>query len=246
MERSLDGRVCVVTGASSGIGEATARALAAAGARVGLPARRLERVQAIAQELGEGALPLEADVRDPETIQAAAAQVHARLGRVNCLVNSAGVMLSSPFRAGLVEEWRTMVETNLLGVLHATHAFVEDLRDGGGDIVNISSVAGRKARPTSSVYAATKHGVTGFSDAMRQEFLEQDVRVICVEPGAVNTDLPEHITHATTRQAVNSFMSGIETLTAGDIASLIVYAVTAPERVSINEVLLRPLRQLEP
>ena len=246
MERSLDGRTCVVTGASSGIGEATARALAAGGARVALLARRAERVQAIAAEIGETALPLVADVRDTDALQEAAAQVRARFGRVDCLVNSAGVMLSSPFRAGLVEEWRTMVETNLLGVLHATHAFVEDLCAGGGDIVNISSVAGRKARPTSSVYAATKHGVTGFSDAMRQELLEQDVRVLCVEPGAVDTDLPGHITHATTRQAVNAFMGGIETLEAADIASLIVYAVTAPERVSINEVLLRPLGQLEP
>ena len=246
MERSLEGRTCVVTGASSGIGEAIARALAAGGARVALLARRADRVQAIAQELGERALPLEADVRDPDALGAAAAQVRTRLGRVDCVVNSAGVMLSSPFRAGLVDEWRTMVETNLLGVLHATHAFVEDLCDGGGDLVNISSVAGRKARPTSSVYAATKHGVTGFSDAMRQELLEHDVRVLCVEPGAVDTDLPRHITHATTRQAVNDFMGGIEPLTSQDIASLVVYAVTVPERVSINEVLLRPLRQLEP
>src|SRR5690242_18283796 len=115
MERKLSGRVCVVTGASSGIGDATARGLAAGGAKVALLARRRERVQALADELGEAALPLEADVRDLDALSAAAEQIRARLGRVDCLVNNAGVMLNSPFRAGLVDEWRTMVETNLLG-----------------------------------------------------------------------------------------------------------------------------------
>jgi NADP-dependent 3-hydroxy acid dehydrogenase YdfG len=245
MERGLSGRICVVTGASSGIGEATARAFAAGGARVALLARRRERVQARAEELGEAALPLEADVRDLDALRAAAARIRARFGRVDCLVNNAGVMLNSPFRAGLVDEWRTMVETNLLGVLYATHVFVDDLCAGGGDVVNLSSVAGRKARPATNVYAATKHGVTGWSDALRQELLEHDVRVVCVEPGAVATELPEHISHPETRQETEALyhgQSGI--LAAEDIASLIVYAVTAPERVSINEVLLRPLRQL--
>jgi NADP-dependent 3-hydroxy acid dehydrogenase YdfG len=201
-------------------------------------------VQALAEELGEAALPLEADVRDLDALRAAAARIRARFGRVDCLVNNAGVMLNSPFRAGLVDEWRTMVETNLLGVLYATHVFVDDLC-AGGDVVNLSSVAGRKARPATNVYAATKHGVTGWSDALRQELLEHDVRVVCVEPGAVATELPEHISHPETRQETEAFyhgQSGI--LAAKDIASLIVYAVTAPERVSINEVLLRPLRQL--
>jgi NADP-dependent 3-hydroxy acid dehydrogenase YdfG len=193
MERGLLGRVCVVTGASSGIGEATARAFAGGGARVVLLARRRERVQALAEELGEAALPLEADVRDLDALRAAAEQVRKRLGRVDCLVNNAGVMLNSPFRAGLVEEWRTMVETNLLGVLYATHVFVDDLCAGGGDVVNLSLVGGRALRPATNVYAATKHGVTGWSDALRQELLEHDVRVVCVEPGAVATELPEHL-----------------------------------------------------
>jgi NADP-dependent 3-hydroxy acid dehydrogenase YdfG len=244
MERELSGRVCVVTGASSGIGEATARAFAAGGAKVALLARRRERVQALAEELGEAALPLEADVRDLDALGAAAEQIHARFGRVDSLVNNAGVMLNSPFRAGLVEEWRTMVETNLLGVLYATHVFVDDLCAGGGDVVNLSSVAGRIARPASNVYAATKHAVTGWSDALRQELLASDVRVICIEPGAVSTELPSHISHPETRKDAETFYGGaIEIITAEDIASLIVYAVTAPERVSINEVLVRPLRQ---
>jgi NADP-dependent 3-hydroxy acid dehydrogenase YdfG len=244
MERELNGRVCVVTGASSGIGEATARAFAAGGAKVALLARRTDRVQALADELGEAALPLEADVRNLDALRAAAAQIRDRFGRVDCLVNNAGVMLNSPFRAGLVDEWRTMVETNLLGVLYATHVVVDDLCAGGGDVVNLSSVAGRTARPDSNVYNATKHAVTGWSDALRQELLDHDVRVLCVEPGAVATELPEHISHPDTREGVTAFYGAIEILTAEDIASLIVYAVTAPERVSINEVLVRPLRQI--
>jgi NADP-dependent 3-hydroxy acid dehydrogenase YdfG len=245
MERELRGRVCVVTGASSGIGEATVRAFASGGAKVALLARRRERVQALANELGEAGLALEADVRDLQGLRNAAEEIRGHFGRADCLVNNAGVMLNSPFRAGLVDEWRTMVETNLLGVLYATHVFVDDLCAGGGDVVNISSVAGRIARVASNVYAATKHAVTGWSDALRQELLAYDVRVVCLEPAAVATELPSHISHPETRKDADTFYGGaIEILTAQDIASLIVYAVTAPERVSINEVLVRPLRQV--
>jgi NADP-dependent 3-hydroxy acid dehydrogenase YdfG len=245
VERELRGRICVITGASSGIGEATARAFAAGGAKVALLARRTDRVQALADELGENALPLQADVRDLDGLRAAAQQIRERLGRVDCLVNNAGVMLNSPFRAGLVDEWRTMVETNLLGVLYTTHVFVDDLCDGGGDVVNISSVAGRKARPVSNVYASTKHAVTGWSDALRQELLEFDVRVICVEPGAAATELTDHISHEQTKQETAAlYTSGLEILAAEDVASLIAYAVAAPQRVSVNEVLVRPLHQM--
>ena len=244
MDRALNGRVCVVTGASSGIGEATARRFAAGGAKVALLARRLDRIDALAAELGEAVLPLEADVRDLGGLQAAAGEIRGRLGRVDCLVNNAGVMLNSPFRAGLVDEWRAMIETNLLGVLLATHVFVDDLCAGGGDVVNVSSVAGRKARPATNVYAATKHAVTGWSDALRQELQELDVRVVCIEPGAVATELTDHITHAQTRVETASVYAGShEILTADDVASLIEYAVSAPERVSVNELLVRPLRQ---
>jgi NADP-dependent 3-hydroxy acid dehydrogenase YdfG len=245
MERDLNGRVCVVTGASSGIGAATARAFAAGGAAVALLARRRDRVRALADALGDKALPLEADVRDLDALRAAGEEVRRRLGRVDCLVNNAGVMLNSPFRAGLVDQWRTMVETNVLGVLYATHVFVDDLCDGGGDVVNVSSVAGRTARPASNVYNATKHGITGWSEALRQELQGDDVRVVCLEPGAVDTELPDHITHPQTRETVTRSYSGQdhEILTADDMASLIVYAVTAPERVAVNEILVRPLHQ---
>jgi NADP-dependent 3-hydroxy acid dehydrogenase YdfG len=243
MERDLNGRVCVVTGASSGIGEATVRAFVARGARVALLARRADRVRDIAGELGEAALPFQVDVSDLGELRTVADQVRDRFGRVDCLVNNAGVMLNSPFRVGLVDEWRTMVETNLLGVLYATHVFVDDLCAGGGDLVNVSSVAGRIARAGSNVYAATKHAVTGLSEALRQELLQFDVRVTCVEPGAVATELADHISHPETREGTAAFYDAVGSLTADDIASLIVYVVGAPERVSINEVLLRPIKQ---
>ncbi len=251
MERALSGRVCVVTGASSGIGEATARAFAGAGARVALLARRRDRIDALARDLSGGSsngeaavIACAADVSDLGSLEAAAREIHNRLGRVDCLVNNAGVMLNSPFRAGLVDEWRRMVETNLLGAFLATHAFLADLTDGGGDIVNVSSVAGRKTRAASGVYSATKHGVTAWSEGLRQELIPAGVRVICIEPGVVDTELPGHITHPETRQATDEMYHGeMEPLEAADIAALICYAVGAPDRVSVNEVLVRPRQQ---
>jgi NADP-dependent 3-hydroxy acid dehydrogenase YdfG len=255
MERDLAGRVCVITGASSGIGEATARAFASRGAHVALLARRRERIEALAQALNgpdrpggpderPQAIACVADVRDIDALRQAAAEIQRRLGRVDCLVNNAGVMLNSPFGAGLLEEWRAMVETNLLGVLQTTHVFLPDLRAGGGDIVTISSVAGRKTRASTSVYSATKHAVTAWSEGLRQELIPDRVRVICVEPGVVDTELPLHMTHPETRQATDTlYHHSIDPLRAEDIANLIAYAVAQPERVAINEVLIRPAEQ---
>jgi NADP-dependent 3-hydroxy acid dehydrogenase YdfG len=244
MERSLRGRVCVITGASSGIGEATARMFAARGAKVVLLARRRDRIARLSAELGDTVLPVQADVRDLQTLKVAAERIRERFGRVDCLVNNAGVALNSPFRAGLVDEWRVMLETNMLGALHATHVFVDDLCAGGGDVVNLSSVAGRTSRPSSSVYNATKHGLNGWSDALRQELLEWDVRVTSVEPGAVATELRDHVTHEETREELTALYGGtIEILTADDVASIVAYTVEAPEPVSVSVVVVRPMRQ---
>ena len=235
------GRVAVITGASSGIGEATARALAADGHRLVLLARRADRIEDLAAELGDGALAIAADVSDRDSIVAAAERVQHELGGADILVNNAGVMLLGPFSSQRRSDFRQMVETNLLGAITTTEVFLDQLRDGGGDLVNISSVAGRTARPGDAVYAATKWGIGGWSEALRQE-LQPDIRVMVIEPGAVATELPQHITHAETREAVEK-MVGETAIEAGDIAEVIAFAVARPRRMTLNEILVRPTAQ---
>jgi NADP-dependent 3-hydroxy acid dehydrogenase YdfG len=235
------GRVAVITGASSGIGEATARALAADGYRLALLARRADRVEALATELGDGPLAIEADVTDRDSMVAAAERVGSELGGADILVNNAGVMLLAPFSSDQKDEIRQMVETNLLGAMTATEVFLDQLRDGGGDLVNISSVAGRKARPGNSVYAATKFGLGGWSDALRQE-LQPDVRVTIIEPGAVATELTDHITDVGAKRSAEEMYNEMA-IPAEDIAEVIAFAVARPHRVTLNEILIRPTAQ---
>jgi len=235
------GRVAVITGASSGIGEATARALAADGYRLALLARRVDRIEALADEFGEGAIALEADVTDRDSLVAAARRVERRLGSADILVNNAGVMLLAPFTSDQRAEHRRMVETNLLGAMTATEVFLDQLRHGGGDLVNLSSVAARTARPGNAVYAATKWGINGWSESLRQE-LQPDVRVMVIEPGAVATELTDHITHADTKQAAEQMYEQLA-ITAQDIAEVIAFAVNRPRRMTLNEILIRPTGQ---
>jgi NADP-dependent 3-hydroxy acid dehydrogenase YdfG len=239
-------RVAVVTGASSGIGEATARALAADGYRVALLARRVDRVNALAEQLGDGAIAIEADVTDRDSIVAAAEWVQDELGGADVLVNNAGVMLLGPFDTDQRDDYRTMIEANLLGAITVTEVFLDQLRDGagdrGGDIVNISSVAGRTARAGNGVYAATKWGLNGWSESLRQELLP-DIRVTLIEPGVVATELPNHITHNETRQGVQQLYSQAE-VTADDIAEVIGFVLSRPRHLAINEILIRPAGQL--
>jgi len=246
MDLDLTGRVAVITGASSGIGAATARAIAAHGGAVALLARRRDRIVALQQELeaaGHSALAIEADVTDAASMERAA--VGAReLGRVDLLVNNAGVMLLSPFDAGLMGEWKQMIDTNVTGVLLATNAFLDQLTDGGGDIINISSVAGRTSAPTSSVYNATKWGVVGWSEALRQELLGKDVRVGLVEPGVVATELTDHITHEATLAGFQKRFADVDPLQSEDIADAVLYMASRPKHAAINEILVRPSKQL--
>jgi NADP-dependent 3-hydroxy acid dehydrogenase YdfG len=235
-------RVAVITGASSGIGEATARALAADGYRLALLARRADRIEKLAQELGDGAVAITADVTDRDSLVAAAALVEEKLGGADVLVNNAGVMLLAPFSSEQKGEIRQMIETNLLGAMTATEVFLDQLKDGGGgDLVNLSSVAGRTARPGNAVYAATKWGMGGWSEALRQE-LQPQIRVVLIEPGAVATELTDHITHAGTKQAVEQ-MYEKESISAEDIAEVIAFALSRPRSVSLNEILIRPTGQ---
>jgi NADP-dependent 3-hydroxy acid dehydrogenase YdfG len=235
------GRVAVITGASSGIGEATARALAAEGHRVALLARRGDRIQALAGELGRGAIAIEADVTDRDSILAAAERVEDELGGADILVNNAGVMLTAPFGSDQREEHRRMVETNLLGAMTATEVFLDQLRAGeGGDLVNVSSVAGRVAPAGFAAYAATKWGINGWSEALRVE-LQPDIRVTVIEPGAIGTELSDHITHAESQKAAKEVLDW--SIPPSDIADVIAFAVSRPQRMTLNEILVRPTVQ---
>ena len=234
-------RVAVITGASSGIGEATARALAADGHRLALLARRADRIEGLAAELGGGAIAISADVTDRDSLVSAAERVQGELGGADILVNNAGVMLLGPFDSEHSDELRQMVEVNLLGAMTATEVFLDQLRDGGGDLVNISSVAGRTARAFGSGYNATKWGLNGWSEALRQELLP-DIRVMVIEPGAVGTELTDHITDSSVKEATEKFYGEVA-ITAPDIAEIIAFAVSRPRRVNLNEILVRPTAQ---
>lgn len=232
-------RVAVITGASSGIGEATARHLAAAGYRVALLARRVDRLRSLATEIGDGAIAIEADVTDRDSLAAAARVVEHELGGADVLVNNAGLMLLGPFGPDQKEDYRRMIEVNLLGAITATEVFLGQLTArGAGDIINVSSVAGRTAVAVNGVYAATKWGMNGWSEALRQQ-LKPEVRVTVVEPGAVATELPLHTTHDGIRDGVREMYSTVE-VTGDDIAEVITFVVTRPRHFAIHEVLARP------
>jgi NADP-dependent 3-hydroxy acid dehydrogenase YdfG len=247
MGERLEGTVALVTGASSGIGEATARALAKAGAKVAVAARRKDRLDALADETG--ALAIEADITDREQAIGVVQRTVDELGRLDTVVNNAGVMLLGPAAEAPLEEWERMVAINVQGLLYVSHAAIEPLlaaaEDGPrgvADLINISSVAGRRATNGSGVYNLTKHGVGAFSEALRQEFADRHLRVSLVEPGAVATELTDHLRDGV-REQVRGRVQAIERLTADDIADAIEYIVTRPQRVAVNEILIRPTEQ---
>ncbi|WP_369137866.1 SDR family NAD(P)-dependent oxidoreductase [Modestobacter versicolor] len=245
--RPLAGKVALVTGASSGIGEATAVALAEAGAAVAVGARRRDRLEALAGRLRAGGatvLELDLDVTDERACAAAVARTREELGGLDVLVNNAGVMLLGTIVGADTEDWRRMVQTNVMGVLYMTHAAIDGMvEQGSGDVVNLSSVAGRVARKGAGVYNASKWAVNAFSESLRQEVTGRGVRIGLVEPGAVATELSSHITQPEAREASAQMAAGMRTLQAEDIARAVLYLVTQPPHVAVNEVLVRPTDQ---
>jgi NADP-dependent 3-hydroxy acid dehydrogenase YdfG len=245
MAGALEGRVAVVTGASSGIGEATVRALSAEGAGVALGARRADRLQALADSLDGPSFVQEVDVTDESQATGFVKAAAGELGGVDILVNNAGVMLLGPVTDQRPDEWRRMIGVNLLGLLYCTHAALPLMgARGGGDVVNVSSVAGRRADAGAAVYNMTKFGVHAFSEALRQEALHAGIRVTVVAPGFVDTELQGHNTNPLVRRTLERSREEIgEVLHAEDIADAILHAITRPRHVSVNEVVVRPTNQ---
>jgi NADP-dependent 3-hydroxy acid dehydrogenase YdfG len=247
MTFDISSQVVAITGASSGIGEATALACARAGAAVALAARRAERIDALARQIveqGGRAIAVPTDVGEEAQAQAFIARAHEELGRLDVLVNNAGVMLLGPIENAPTDEWREMIHANVFGVLYCTHAALPLMHaQGSGHVVNISSVAGRIARAGSGVYNLTKFGVGAFSESLRQESVPLGVRVTLIEPGAVSTELAGH-NRPEVREQIAKRFGDITILEAEDIANAILYAIGQPPHVSVNEVLIRPSGQV--
>lgn len=251
----LEGKVAIVTGASSGIGEATVLALAAEGAKVAAVARRADRLQSLGERLQSSAgggtavavdnfLAITADVTREEDCERMVRETEQRWGSVDILVNNAGVMLLGPIVGADTEDWRRMVNTNVMGLLYATHKVLPGMRERqSGHIVNISSTAGRIATLNAGVYNLTKWGVNGFSESLRQEVYKDKIRVTIIEPGVVRTELREHITVPSVKEDIENWALSMEQLESEDIADGILYAVTQHPRVNVNEILIRPTEQ---
>jgi clavulanate-9-aldehyde reductase len=241
----LTGRVAAITGASSGIGEATAAALSRAGATVALAARRRDRLEALADRLEGPASVHEVDLSDDAAARSFVEAAHAEHGALQILINNAGVMLLGPVSGADLSEWRRMVDVNLWALLVCTHTALPLIeRSGGGDIVNLSSVAGRRADAGAAVYNMTKFGVHGFSEALRQEALHAGIRVTIVAPGFVDTELQGHNRSPIVQRSMARQREDIgEPLSAEDIADAVLHALTLPAHVCVNEVVVRPTRQ---
>lgn len=244
--RPLAGKVALVTGASSGIGEATALALATAGAEVAIVARRADRLKALSERIekaGGKVFAIEADVARPDSAQGLITDVLAHGKRLDIIVNNAGVMLLAPVSEASPEDWRQMIEVNLVALMELTRAALPHLKESRGHIVNVSSVAGRIANPGAAGYAATKFGVVAFSEALRREVYADKVRVTVIEPGMVETELGDHITNPGMKANLEQRRAAMEPLRSEDIAAAVLYAVTQPPRVNVNEILIRPTDQ---
>lgn len=240
--QDLTGKVAVITGASSGIGEATARLLVAEGVRVVLVARRRERIDELVAELGDAALALTADVGDAAAVADVFAEVERRFGGLDLLFNNAGLGVNAKFEASDPADWKRMIDVNLYGVLHCTQAAIPLLRGRPGAMISsVSSVGGRYGTESWSVYSATKFAVVGFHDALRKELGSEGIRVSVIEPGAVWTEFGQNVS-----DAMRERRESLDALTSEDVAQALVYAFAQPPRVLVEEILIRPVKQVSP
>ncbi|AJT69359.1 SDR family oxidoreductase [Streptomyces chattanoogensis] len=249
--QNLSGRTAVVTGAASGMGEATARLLAAHGARVALLARRGDRLTELTEKIaadGGQALAVQVDVTDQESITQATQRIHHAYGQADLVVNSAGVMLPNPIAEGRDDEWARMIDTNLTGALRIIRAFVPDLiaaaADGRpADLINISSIGAHVTFPNYAVYGATKAALTHLSASLRTELGPSNVRVTNIEPGLTGTELGGHIDNTELSRQLDGMFTAMDALTADDIADLIAYTTSRPARVNLRQVVILPTQQ---
>ncbi len=246
MNGNIAGKVAVITGASSGLGEATARALSREGAAVVLGARRDDRIQALAKEIaaqGGKALALATDVTDRKQVQALVDAAVKKFGRIDVMLNNAGLMPNAPLERLKVDEWDQMIDVNLKGVLYGIAAALPYMKQQkSGHIINVSSVAGHRVRPGNAVYAATKHAVRALSEGVRIEVKPYNIRTTIISPGAIATELVDHISEPDVQEATRKFVGPIA-LPADSFARAVLFAISQPDDVDINEILFRPTRQ---
>lgn len=247
MVNKLEGKVAIITGASSGIGEATAIALAAEGAKVVIAARRVERLEAVAKQIidhGGQALSIVSDITDEAQAKNVIQKAYAEFGHIDILVNNAGISFPGRIENADPSNWRKMIDINVLALMYTTHIALPIFKaQKSGHIVNISSVAGRIARAGMAGYNVTKWGVNAFSEALRQEVYQDNIRVTIIEPGLVETEIDQHITDVVAKQEIEARRKAITPLQSEDIAAAIVYAVSQPQHVNVNEILIRPTQQ---
>ena len=243
---NIKDKVVVITGASSGLGEATARMLAGLGAHVVLGARRADRLQALADEITAGGGSAQAVVTDVTHLDQVKQLVDVAMqahGRIDVMINNAGLMQQSPLESLKVDEWDNMIDVNIKGVMYGIAATLPIMKEqGGGHIINVSSVAGHKVLPPGTVYCATKHAVRAITEGLRSEVTPYNIRSTVISPGAVDTELPSHITEAGVAEAMQGFYDQVA-IPADSFARAVVYAMSQPEDVDVNEILFRPTRQ---
>jgi NADP-dependent 3-hydroxy acid dehydrogenase YdfG len=244
MTEDIEGKVIVITGASSGLGEAAARRLAREGAKVVLGARRLERMQALAGELKLGRdAAVQTDVTKPDQVKNLVDIAVSKHGRIDVLINNAGLMPHSPLERGKIADWDRMIDVNIRGVLYGIAAALPHMtKQKGGHIINVSSVAGHLVRPGGAVYSATKHAVRVISEGLRQEVKPYNIRSTIISPGAVATELPDSITEPDVAKGIHDFYEQYA-IPADSFARAVAFAISQPEDVDINEILFRPTRQ---